>query len=296
MIASVGYYIREAFVSFKRNWVMSVAAISTVAISLFFIGFFVVIALIFNTKFGGLEAEANVSIYLKETITTEQTTALQKRLYAMKEIESAKYISKADALKRFKVRMKDSPGMLDALSGNPLPASFEVKFKEEYRTPNSVDLLRERLNNKPEIDEIIGQEVVKRLFAIASVARWIFVTVIGLLCFAAITLIINAIRLAIYARRKEIEIMRLVGASNWFIRWPFILEGILSGLIGALTATLLLLIANAQLFQRVENIVPFLSFSISQQNFMYIILGLFIVGMVIGATGSGFALRRYLRI
>lgn len=296
MISSISYYIKEAFVSFKRNWVMSMAAISTVAISLFFIGFFVIIALIFNTKFGGLEEEANVSVYLKDTITTEQTTALQKKLYSMKEISAAKYVSKDDALKRFKSRMKDSPGLLDALSGNPLPASFEVKFKEEYRTPATVDLLRDRLKKSAEVDEIIGQEVVKRLFAIASVARWIFITVIVLLCFAAITLIVNAIRLAIYARRKEIEIMRLVGASNWFIRWPFIIEGILSGVIGATIATLLLITANAQLFKRVENIVPFLSFSVSQQNFWYIVLGLAGVGATIGAVGSTVALRRFLRV
>jgi len=296
LINSVSYYVKEALVSFKRNGVMSIAAISTVAISLFFIGFFVILAMIFNTKFGHLETEANVSVYLKETVTTDQTTGLQKTILSMKEVESAKYISKGEALKRFKTRMKDSPGLLDALSGNPLPASFEVKFKEEFRTPDSVDKLRDRLKNKEEVDEIIGQEVVKRLFAIASVARWIFVTVIGLLCFAAITLIVNAIRLAIYARRKEIEIMRLVGASNWFIRWPFIIEGMTSGLIGAFTATLLLLIANSQLFQRVENIVPFLSFSVDQTNFVYIVLSLFIVGMLIGAIGSGLALRKFLRI
>ncbi len=296
MINSLTYYVREALISFKRNGVMSVAAISTVAISLFFIGFFVIVALIFNTKFGGLEAEANVSVYLKEGISTEKTKDLQKKIKDMKEVESAKYVSKTEALKRFRERMKDSPGLLDALSGNPLPASIEVKFEDEYRTPKSVDLLRDKLKNQSEIDEIIGQEVVKRLFAIASVARWIFVTVIILLIFAAITLIVNAIRLAIYARRKEVEIMKLVGASNWFIRWPFMFEGLLSGFIGATVAVLLLLIANAQLFKRVESIVPFLSFSIGQQDFIYVVLALFAIGTFIGAMGSVLALRRFLRI
>lgn len=275
---------------------MSVAAISTVAISLFFLGFFVIVAIIFNTKFGGLEAEANVNVYLKDGIKVEQTKVLQRKLVSMKEVESAQYVSKSEALKRFRQRMKDSPGLLDALSGNPLPASFEVKFKDEYKTPKSVDLLRSRLKNRGEIDEIIGQEVVKRLFAIASVTRWIFISVIILLSFAAITLIVNAIRLAIFARRKEIEIMRLVGASNWFIRWPFIMEGMLAGLLGALAAMLLLVMANVQLFKRVEAIVPFMQFSVSQQTFWYVILGLFGTGIAIGAIGSSVALRRFLRI
>lgn len=296
MITSITYYIREAFISFKRNWIMSVAAISTVAISLFFIGFFAIIAMIFNAKFGGLENEANVSVYLKEGISTDQTRALQKQIYTLNEVETATYVSKAEALRRFKVRMKDSPGLLDALSGNPLPASFEVKFKSEFRTPESVDKLKNKIGKEQAVDEIIGQEVVKQLFSIATVARWVFATVILLLCFAAVMLIINAIRLAIYARRREVEIMRLVGASNWFIRWPFVLEGLLSGMLGALTATLLLLLANSQLFARVEAVVPFLSFSISQQNFLYVVLSLFVTGMAIGAIGSTFALRRFLRI
>lgn len=275
---------------------MSMAAVSTVAISLFFLGFFVVLGLIFSTKFGGLEAEANVNVYLKDDITIEQTKALQRKLYSMTELKSARYVSKTEALNNFRRRMKDSPGLLDALSGNPLPASFEVKFKDEYRNPQTVDLLRERLKNNGAIDDIIGQEVVKRLFAIAGVARWIFVTIIALLWFAAVALIVNAIRLAIFARRKEIEVMKLVGASNWFIRWPFVLEGIWAGILGALIASLLLIVADLQLFKRVESIVPFMSFSLSQQLMMYIFLALFGAGILIGAIGSSLALRRFLRI
>ncbi len=296
MIASITYYFREAFVSFRRNLLMSIAAISTVAISLFFLGFFIIIALIFNAKFGGLEAEANINVYLKDDITVEQTKAINNRITSLKEVQSATYISKTEALNRFKTRMKDSPGLLDALSGNPLPASFEVKFKDQYKSAASVDTLKAKLKNNKFVDEIIGQEVVKRLFAIANIARWIFVTIIFLMSFAGVTLIVNAIRLAIYARRKEIEIMRLVGASNWFIRWPFIIEGVMSGFLGAGTASLFLFIANSQLFKRVETMVPFMTFSVNQTTFLYVVLILFAVGGLIGALGSSFALRRFLKI
>jgi len=296
LINSIGYYFREAFVSFKRNWIMSLAAISTVAISLFFLGFFMIVAIIFNAKFGGLEAEANINVYLRDDITAEQTAAINKKIMGLKEVSSATYVSKNEALKRFKERMKDSPGLLDALSGNPLPASFEVKFKDEFKSADSIDKLKNLLKNSKEVDEIIGQEIVKRLFAIATIARWIFITIIVLMSFAGMTLIINAIRLAIYARRKEIEIMRLVGASNWFIRWPFIIEGVMSGFLGAFSASLLLLIANTQLFMRIETMVPFMSFSVNQTTFMYVVLTLFAVGGVIGAGGSILALRRFLKI
>lgn len=275
---------------------MSVAAISTVAISLFFLGFFTLVALIFSAKFGGLEAEANINVYLKDDITVAQTNAVNRTIKNMAEVQSATFVSKAEALSRFKVRMKDSPGLLDALSGNPLPASFEVKFKTDAQNSASIDALKAKLKGNSAVDEIIGQEVVKRLFAIATIARWIFITIIVLMVFAGMTLIINAIRLAIYARRKEIEIMRLVGASNWFIRWPFVIEGVMSGFLGALSATLLLLIANNQLFQRIETMVPFMAFTVSQTTFLYVVLGLFTVGGVIGAGGSLFALRRFLKI
>lgn len=296
MITSIGYYFREAFVSFRRNGIMSLAAISTVAISLFFLGFFMIIAIIFNTKFGGLEAEANINVYLKDDISTAQTRDVQKKILAMNEVKTATYISKTEALRRFKTRMKDSPGLLDALSGNPLPASYEVKFKDEFKTAASVDKLKLKLKNNSAVDEIIGQEVVKRLFAIAAIARWIFIFIIALMSFAGVTLIVNSIRLAIFARRKEIEIMRLVGASNWFIRWPFIIEGVLSGFIGAFAAGTLLFIANTQIFKRVETMVPFMSFSVNQTTFMYVILSLFAVGAIIGAAGSMLALRRFLKI
>lgn len=296
MISSIGYYFREAFVSFRRNIMMSIAAISTVAISLFFLGFFIIVALIFNAKFGGLEAEANINVYIKDDISVEQTKAINSKLSGMKEVQSATYISKTEALKRFKSRMQDSPGLLDALSGNPLPASFEVKFKDQYKTAASVDKLKAELKNNKQVDEIIGQEVVKRLFAIANVARWVFVTVIFMMSFAGVTLIVNAIRLAIYARRKEIEIMRLVGASNWFIRWPFIIEGVMSGFFGASAAALFLFIANTQLFKRVETMVPFMTFSVDQTTLLYVVLILFAVGGLIGALGSSFALRRFLKI
>jgi cell division transport system permease protein len=296
LIASIAYYFREAFTSFRRNILMSVAAISTVAISLFFLGFFIIIALIFNAKFGGLEAEANINVYLKDDISVEQTKAINQKITGLKEVKSATYISKTEALTRFKSRMKDSPGLLDALSGNPLPASFEVKFKDQYKSAASVDTLKASLKNNKQVDEIIGQEIVKRLFAIANIARWIFVTVIILMSFAGVTLIVNAIRLAIYARRKEIEIMRLVGASNWFIRWPFIIEGVMSGFLGASAAALFLFIANSQLFKRVETMVPFMTFSVDQVTFLYVVLVLFAVGAMIGALGSSFALRRFLKI
>ncbi len=296
MINSIAYYFREAFVSFKRNWIMSLAAISTVAISLFMLGFFTIVALIFSAKFGGLEAEANINVYLKDDISVAQTNAVNRTIKSIPEVQSATYISKAEALRRFKVRMKDSPGLLDALSGNPLPASFEVKFKTGDQNSASIDKLKASLKTNKAVDEIIGQEVVRRLFAIATIARWIFITIIALMVFAGMTLIINAIRLAIYARRKEIEIMRLVGASNWFIRWPFVIEGIMSGFLGALAATLLLLIANSQLFQRIETMVPFMAFTVSTSTFLYVVLGLFTVGGIIGAGGSLFALRRFLKI
>lgn len=295
-MTSIIYYFREAFVSFKRNGIMSLAAITTVAISLFFLGFFLIVALIFNAKFGGLEAEANINVYLKDDITIEQTKTVHNKIMVMKEVDSATYVSKTEALRRFKVRMKDSPGLLDALSGNPLPASYEVKFKDEYKNAESVDKLKTLLKNNKAVDEIIGQEIVKRLFAIANIARWIFVSIIALMCFAGIILIVNSIRLAIYARRKEIEIMRLVGASNWFIRWPFVIEGMMSGMLGALAASLFLFIANSQLFQRIETMIPFMKFSVNTQTFMYVTLGLFGVGIIIGAAGSMLALRRFLKI
>jgi len=154
-----------------------------------------------------------------------------------------------------------------------------------------------RLKGRPEIDDIRhDKQTVERLLASIKMARWIGIIFAVLLGFASLVLIANAIRLAIYARRKEVAIMRLVGASNWFIRWPFLLEGIMQGIIGAVIAALLLTAVQKTIFERIAHVLVFLPTGNTDPFFLQLIIGLVLGGILIGAAGSALALRRFLRV
>ncbi|HZD60779.1 MAG TPA: permease-like cell division protein FtsX, partial [Anaerolineae bacterium] len=213
-------------------------------------------------------------------------------LTTWKEIKSVTYVSKDEALERLKKEFKNSD-LLDYINENPLPASLEVTLKD----PQKANQIADRLKGRPEITDIKhDREIVDKLLAVTKVARWFIAVFVGLLAFASLVLIANAIRLAIYARRKEVTIMRLVGASNWFIRWPFLLEGILQGFTGALIAIILLYVAKVTVMDNINRALVFLQIGSSQQEFYQLMFGLIVAGAMIGAAGSAFALRRFLRV
>jgi cell division transport system permease protein len=289
----VGYFAKEALSSFRKNWVMSTAAVSTIMLTLLILGAFVVLVLNLNILIKGFESKVEVTVFLKETAAPGDVQNLQIEVVSWPEVSDVMYVSKEQALERLKQDLRDQPEMLEALAGNPLPASLEIKLE----TPRAVDSVASRLKGKEPVDEIkYGREVVKKLFAFTAVLRWISVIVVSLLSFASLVLISNTIRLAIFARRKEITIMRLVGATNWFIRWPFLFEGILQGFIGAVLAVIALYFANALFVERVGELIRFLPFSFSRLIFIELMVGLALAGVFIGAAGSSIALRKFLRV
>jgi len=286
------YFLKESLISFRKNWVISMAGITTVALSLLMVGSFMLFAFAMNNIIKSTEQKVEVVLFLAEGVPTESVEALQAELMTWEEIGKVMYVSKEQALERLKVEFKDSD-MLEMLEGNPLPASLEVTLKNPQKANDIVD----RLKGRSEIDDIRhDRQTVERLFQVTRVARWFIVIFVSLLSFASLVLIANAIRLAIYSRRKEVAIMRLVGASNWFIRWPFLLEGVLQGFIGGIIATLLLYIAKVVLIDKIKTALVFLPISSSPQEFYQLIFGLLVAGMAIGAAGSAIALRRFLRV
>ncbi|HAW60550.1 MAG TPA: cell division protein FtsX [Actinobacteria bacterium] len=291
------YFIGEALASFRKNWVMSIAAVSTVALTLFIIGMFTIVAFILSSVIKIQESKVEIVAFLKDSAKPEDIQSTQNELVSWPEVANVRYISKEQALERLKEELKGQPEMLDAMSGNPLPASLEISLKN----PRAVKTVAKRLDGRAAIEEIkYGEGVVEKLFVVTKVIRWAGVIFAFLLCFASLVLIVNTIRLAIFARRKEVAIMKLVGASNWFVRWPFILEGILQGLIGSLLAIGVLYLIKVFSLESVMQFfrwlrVPLNYPQLTQQ--FYLLLGyLILAGAVIGALGSAVALRRYLRV
>lgn len=293
MSGKVLYFLRESLQGFRSNWIMSIASITTVMVLLSVLGFFIILATNLSFLIKQVESKVQIDVFLKDSVTAQQVTALQQKILAWPEVKSAEYVSKDKALERLREDFRKNPEVLAVIEGNPLPASIEIV----PRDPKNVFEIASKLKDPRVIDDVrYRRDIVQRLFQITNIVRWIgglFTTVLSL---ASLVVIINTIRLTIYARRREIAIMKLVGASNWFVRWPFVMEGVLQGAIGAVLAVSLLSFLNATVFERVLAELKWLEFRAGLMNTASMAGTLSLVGITIGTLGSVMALRRFLKV
>ena len=298
------FFLGEALGSMRRNWVMAMAAIITVFISTAILGGVLVARDNLNQGATSLKNRVAVEVFIRDDATAEEVQALQRKIEQMPEVKTFRYISKEEALEIFKKRYGDR--IVDNLTDNPLPASFEIQAKDA----NDVDKIAEQFFDDATVDHAPGthngvkyaQDTVRKMLGTLSLIEKGMWVLTGIFAIAAVLLISTTVRLSIFARRREVEIMRLVGATNWFIRWPFVLEGFITGLIGALLASAFVYVCNYALSSWIQG---------SEINFLrlriYPILlrsgtwplgllpTLALIGAVLGAVGSLVALRRYLK-
>lgn len=293
-IRTMRYFVSEAVKSFWRNSFMTIASIATVALSFFILGVFTIIVANLDHFAENLEGQVQISIYLKDDLTTDQVMSVGRRLKALPDVKELSFTNKDQAMEKLKERMKDQPGILNALEGkNPLPSSYELTFTNPEAVKKTAAIVAEY----PEVESShYGQEIIEQLFQITAVVRWGGIALIILLTFATLFIISNTIRLTVFARRKEIGIMKYVGATNWFIRWPFLLEGLFLGFIGGVIADLALLQFYEFITVTIHRSLAFLPM-VSMYPFMYQMGGvLLLLSMVIGAIGSTISLKRYMKV
>ena len=228
------FFLSEAFGSMRRNWVMAMAAVITVFISTAILGAVLVTRDNLNQGATSLKNRVMIEVFIRDDATPAQTQALERKIQGMNDVKSYKYISKEEALRRFRERFGER--IVANLPINPLPASYEIQVKDADR----VDAVAQAFFDDPTVDNDPGthngvkyakETVRKMLGTISLIEKGMWVTT-GIFAAAAVLLISTTVRLSIFARRREVEIMRLVGATNWFIRWPFVLEGFITGLVG----------------------------------------------------------------
>lgn len=304
MSINVGYFVRESVQNFRRNWVMSLGAVITIYLSLLLVGIFIATGFVVNSVVESVEDKVTIQIFIKDGAATEDVNALQEQLLADALVEGVDYTTKDEALQKFKEDMEQSPEIIDQLEGNPLPASLDVTLKDPRTVEQMVSKIKENaifMNvadrpDSPEESLKYGQQIVNKLFAFTRVIRIIEVVFVVMLGVVSLIFINNTIRLAIYARRKEIGIMRLVGASNWFIRTPFLLEGVFQSLIGASLAILSVVGLQAAILPRLKDALPFMAVTLSGTATAQIAVALIVAGTVIGLAGSWLAMTRYLKV
>jgi len=298
------FFLSEAFGSMRRNWVMAMAAVITVFISTAILGAVLVTRDNLNQGATNLKNRVMIEVFVKDDATPEQTQSLERKIQGMNDVKSYKYISKEEALRRFRERFGER--IVANLPINPLPASYEIQVKNADR----VDSVAQRFFNDPTVDNDPGthngvkyarETVRKMLGTISLIEKGMWVTT-GIFAAAAVLLISTTVRLSIFARRREVEIMRLVGATNWFIRWPFVLEGFITGLVGAVLAAAFVWVGNWGIANWIQSSqIDFLSLRVFRMWWqggawpLGLMPSLAILGALLGAVGSLVALRRYLK-
>lgn len=288
------YFIKEVYTSFKRNIWMTLASIFTVVLSLFILGFFSIVILNLNKMADTLESQVQISVYLKDDLSQEEIDETKETLSKIEGLQDIKFTTCEEAMKNFKERLGDQQFLLDALDDtNPLPNSFSLTVT----SPQQVKTIADTAAALDSVESAsYSQDIINHLFNLTHLIRLIGVALIILLTGAAIFIISNTIRLTVFARRKEIAIMKYVGATDWFIRWPFLLEGICLGFIGGGLATIFLYIVYNQVTQEIYEAMAFFPL-IPQHPFIdYISLAILVAGIIIGALGSTISLKRFLKV
>jgi cell division transport system permease protein len=286
------YYFRETLQGLRRNGLVSFAAVSTAFIALFLLGG----ALLVGKEVGLLiqksEANVEVSIYLRDDISPTQQQHLADLLNGMPEVSSIHYESKDEAYRRFQQIFNNQKQLTQNVSKDALPASFRVKLKD----PEQFQLVATRLAGQPGIDKIVDQrDLLKRLFAVTRVFRVGVLAVAIIMLISAGALIGNTVRMAVFARRKEIGIMRLVGATNWFIRTPFLIEGVIEGLLGAGAAIVGLFIMKVAFVDPLRGQIGFFPL-ISTPDVVSTIPWLIACGVMVSVIAGFFAMVRFLEV
>ena len=299
MFSSLSYFWGETFRSLFRNRFMAIASVLTVTLSMFILGVFLSAVLNINHMASYLENQVEMTVYLKDGLTTDQVMGIGKYLKAQPGMKEIKFTNKDQAMKDFRERMGDQQGLLDAINGNPLPASYQMSFQ----TPEQLKTAAEVVAKYQGVETVqYGKDIIEQLYKVAQVIRLSGIVLIIFLAGAELFIISNTIRLTVFARRREIQIMKYVGATNAMVTLPFFMEGLTMGLIsGAITSAagiggyyyiveasstfggLWEMLMGAALVP-VENVWPtILTYSLAG-------------GALVGALGSTFSIRKHLNV
>ena len=288
------YFIKETYKSIRRNGFMSFASISTVAVSLLVLGMFLMIFLNTNNLAQYVENQVQISVYMQDSATDKELASVKDKLTKMPGVVKVTQVNKQQALERFKKRLGDQEQLLNSLGKeNPFPNSFEVQVDN----PDRIKVLTPQIGQLPKVETAkFGQEVVEHLFQLTKILRLGGIVLVVFLAMATLFIISNTIRLTVFARRKEVIIMKYVGATDWFIRWPFLLEGMTLGFFGAVVAFVLINSIYASLLDRIHATLAFLPLLPTSPLLLYVDLFLLAAGTGIGALGSYISLRKFLRV
>lgn len=302
MFLVLGRTIKESFVNFWRNGWLSIASVSVLTLSLYVVGALMILIIASGTILKNVEDRINVSVYFKADVTQDQIMAVKSDLENYAEVKSVEYVSKDQALADFKKNNASEPVIIQSLNeigGNPLLASLVVKAND----PSQYQSIADYVSNASYKDEVSrinyakNKEIIDRLSNITKQTRKVGAALAIVFAAVAVLIIFNTIRINIYIHKPEIEVMRLVGASNMFIRLPFLFEGMIYGIVSSIIATIFLLITVNFTSPHISPAALSTNLMSFYMNNLWFILGIqALAGIALGILSSWVAMRKYLKI
>ncbi len=296
------FFLREAMRALRRNAAPSLAAVATVLITTLVLGVFIPVVRAATAKTNEVRNKIELEVFINDDATKAEVTELGNMIRDIRHVESIDFVSKAEALAILKRRLGDKSSITEDLPGNPLPRSYRIKLDD----PQNVDVVKSSIQPtatngdtrfiSPAIQDVKDREDdTQKILSATSTIKILLAGLAGLLVLASVLLVANTIRLSIFARRREVEVMRLVGATNWFIRWPFVIEGLLVGFLGGIVAVALLWVAKVTVVDPWSDRFALIA---APDTIKFSVLVILLLGAAtaVSALGSGITLRRFLRV
>lgn len=293
-IRTCGYFISEGLKSIYRNRMMSIASISTVMASMLILGIFYITMSNVNYMVKNVESGVEVKVFLKNGVTNDQMSQIESEAKSSSGVTSVSFESKEQALENFKKQLGDNKDLVEGIDPNKvMPESYIIRFKgAKY-----VDGVVQKLNGMQGIDEIKdGRQYLDKLIKITGFIKTLGISLMVILLAVAVFLISNTIKLTVIARRREIGIMKYIGATNWFIRWPFVIEGVLLGLLGAVISGAVVGYGYTLAADAVVKNLVIINLMNPSAIIPYMMLMFIVVGVGLGFAGSAVSMRKFLNV
>lgn len=290
---NVGFYFREALLSFRRSTLMATAAVLSTTTILIIVGVFLLISVNSSLFLKNIESQLEIIVYLEDNTSKTELNNLKSNITSIVGTREVKFVSKEEAYQRLLKSLGEQKDILSAIEVNPLPASFEIQVKD----PKTIKQIANQMAKLEKVEEVeYGQGTVEKLLNFTYIFRRAGMLILALLIFSSILIISNIIKITVYARRNEIEIMSLSGATSRFIKWPFIIEGFLQGFTSAILSIIILYKFYFFAINKMHQVIPFLPLVVGNMDLLPIGISILLLGSLVGILGSMFSVGKYLDV
>ncbi len=292
MLNSVEFFVSEAWTGFKRSGIMSFVAVGTVIVSLTVFGIFLMGVVNIGSIVGTISSSVEISAYVNRPLEKYEADSISHRISAMRGVSGVRYVSRTDAWEKFKREYGGNMNLEDVVSDNPLPDTFIVTVQ----IPELVATVAQQVSGLPSVSEVrYSGKLIEQVESLASAVRIGGLILVGMLSVATLLIVINTIRLTVIAREKDISIMKLVGATNAFIKWPFIIEGVIIGMVGSVFSFAILKVTYDLVYMQLSRALPFLPFIGDQRHLIAVYLIVGCVGIFLGMIGGYISVSKSLK-